>query len=107
MEKSPIEQFQNQKYINIETYRKNGVPVKTPVWFVEMDGKLYTRTPENSGKVKRIRNNSQVKVSPCKVDGSLVGTWVTAEAVLVEGISGDKVIHLYRKKYGLQNFFLV
>ncbi len=45
-------QFENQNYINIETFRMNGQGVKTPVWFVQDDGSLYVRTAEGSGKVK-------------------------------------------------------
>ncbi len=28
------EQFSDEKHINLETLRKNGTKVKTPVWFV-------------------------------------------------------------------------
>ncbi len=48
--------FDHQSYLNLETFRKNGSGVKTPVWFVEDCGVLYLRTDAASGKVKRIRN---------------------------------------------------
>ena len=51
-----LAQFANQQFINVETFRKNGQGVQTPVWFVEDKGTLYVRTVENSFKVKRIRN---------------------------------------------------
>jgi uncharacterized protein len=45
-----ISQFSNEKYINLETYRRNGQPVQTPVWFV-IDGRtLYIRTDIILGK---------------------------------------------------------
>ena len=31
---SRLDQFTDQKYINLETYRKDHTPVKTPVWFI-------------------------------------------------------------------------
>ena len=31
-------QLSKYKYINIETYRKNGTGVSTPVWFVVNEG---------------------------------------------------------------------
>ncbi len=48
--------FAGQKYLNLETFRKSGVGVRTPVWFAEKDGELLLYTLANSGKVKRIRN---------------------------------------------------
>jgi len=33
--------IQNQKYISLTTFRKNGTGVPTPVWFGEDSGKLY------------------------------------------------------------------
>ena len=62
-------QFSNEKYINLETYRKNGQAVQTPVWFV-IDGRtLYIRTDMSSGKVKRAKNNPHVRLTPCKIRG--------------------------------------
>jgi len=49
--------FTSQQYLNLETFRKNGAAVKTPVWFVQDGDAIFVRTLANSGKVKRIRNN--------------------------------------------------
>jgi len=56
--------FINQKYINLETFRRDGRGVRTPVWFVQDGASLYVRTVADSGKVKRIRNQTQVNISP-------------------------------------------
>jgi PPOX class probable F420-dependent enzyme len=56
-----------RKYINLETYRKNGRGVRTPVWFVESgsdDGSILdVRTSDDTGKYKRIRNNPSVQIA--------------------------------------------
>jgi hypothetical protein len=57
-----LAQFAGQQYLNLETYRKTGQAMPTPVWFLEDNGTLYVRTVANSGQVKRIRNNSRVRV---------------------------------------------
>jgi PPOX class probable F420-dependent enzyme len=72
--------FDHQQYLNLETFRKNNIGVKTPVWFVEDGGTLFVRTGATSGKVKRIRNNHLVHISPCKMDGALLGDWIKASA---------------------------
>lgn len=97
-----IKSFEHQKYLNLESFRKNGNGVKTPVWFVEDGGTLYIRTIANSGKVKRIRNNQRVLIAPCKMDGALLGDWIEASARLVGGPEIDrKVDHMLGNKYGL------
>ena len=55
-----LTQLGEAQYIALETYKKNGQAVPTPVWVTQEAGKLYVITEGNSGKVKRIRNNSQI-----------------------------------------------
>ena len=94
--------FAKHQYLNLETFRKNGVGVKTPVWFVQEGDTLFVQTDANSGKVKRIRNNDQVNIAPCKMDGSLLGDWIPATAAEINDNNTDlKVNKLLDKKYGL------
>lgn len=76
--------LENARFINLETLRKNGEAIKTPVWATMRNGNLYVWTGANSGKVKRIRNNSKVRV--CKSDsrGKVESDWVEAEARLLD-----------------------
>ncbi len=102
---SALKQFAGQKYLNLETYRRNGNGVRTPVWFVEHEDKLYVRTGAKSGKAKRLRNFSQVRVAPCKVQGEVIGTWVKGNAHPVDAKTADWVNRLFSQKYGLQKVF--
>jgi PPOX class probable F420-dependent enzyme len=98
-----FETLAQQQYLNIETFRKSGVGVKTPVWFVQDGDTAYVRTVADSGKVKRIRNNGQVNIAPCKMDGVLLGEWLpaTAREVRDDEAIYQKVDRLLDKKYGL------
>ena len=90
------------KYLNLETYRRTGVPVRTPVWFAEDDrdpSTLYVYTELNAGKVKRIRNNASVKIAPCTMRGTVKGEWVAAAARLVEGEEAARAHTLLNRKY--------
>ena len=94
--------FINQNYLNLETFRKNGLGVKTPVWFVQDGDTLFVRTFSKSGKVKRIRNNNQVNIAPCKMNGALLGDWVQALACEIKEDEFDrKIDKLLDKKYRL------
>src|SRR6266478_1595051 len=76
--------FAGQKYLNLETFKKNGDGVKTPIWFAadplasldSSGAKIYAYTIGVSGKVKRVRNNPRVKIAPCDARGKVLGEWV-------------------------------
>ena len=99
--------FSGQKYLNLETFKKNGQGVKTPVWFAaepasqlnSSEAKLYAYTIGVSGKVKRIRNNSQVRIAPCDMRGTVKGEWVSANVEIVTGAEADHGTQLLNKKY--------
>ncbi|MBN1267690.1 MAG: PPOX class F420-dependent oxidoreductase [Anaerolineales bacterium] len=96
------DQFDKQKYLNLETYRKNSAGVKTPVWFVQDGENLWVWTQDKSGKAGRIRRNSTVKVVPCKAMGEPVGTWVEGTATAdASPEARTHLIRLMRQKYGL------
>ena len=97
---SEIKDLQSQKYISLETYKKNENPVRTPVWFVIHSDLVYVITREKTGKVKRIKNNSHVKISPCTFNGKSAGKWISGIATKVEGEESKRAIELRKKKYG-------
>ena len=96
-----LEQFLNQKYINLETYKKDGTPIRTPVWFVIDKNLIYVITRDSTGKVKRLRNNQNVRIVPCSFKGEPKNEWVKGAAEKITGDEADKVIKLRKKKYGM------
>jgi len=97
-----LERFEKQQYLNIETFRKNGEGVKTPVWFARDGDALLVWTEAQSGKAKRIRINPDVKIAPSKADGTPVGGWVPANAYADESDEALKHVKgLLKKKYGV------
>ena len=95
-------QFEKQNYLNIETFRKSGQAVKTPVWFVEDGDALYVWTQAGSGKAKRIRNNGTVNIAPSTGSGEPVGEWLPARAQADESPTAiQRVEKLMKKKYGI------
>ena len=99
-------QFKNQAYMNLETFRKNGEGVKTPVWFVQEGNIFYVRTGEESWKVKRLRNNPQVNIVPSNNSGGPLGEWVPMMAELVKDPALDQEVNqMFNRKYGMQKRF--
>lgn len=93
--------LQHQNYICLTTFRKNGVAVSTPVWFAEMDGKLYVMTNPKSGKYKRIRNNPNVKIAPCTIWGKVTGPEFPAKVRILPRAEGERTREAIRAKYWL------
>lgn len=99
---SLIDSFAHQNYLSIETFRRNGTGVQTPVWFAQDGALLYVVTLASSGKVKRIRRSARVNVVPCRMNGRPVGSWVPAQArEISDPEMRAKVNRLFDRKYGL------
>jgi len=79
-----FEEIGNPSYIALETFRKSGEGVVTPVWVVAEGGKLYVWTVGDSGKVKRIRNNGRVRIAISDARGMPKSSWVEARARVLD-----------------------
>ena len=97
-----LTQFEKKQYLNIETFRKNGQGVKTPVWFAQNGDTLHVWTEITTGKAKRIRNNGNVRIVPSTPTGEALGEWVNARATVYETeIKINETEALFKKKYGV------
>ena len=92
-------EIHGRKYICLTTFRKNGVAVPTPVWFGEENGKLYVNTRSDSGKYKRLRNNSQVRIAPCTMRGEVTGPEFAATARLLPVEDWPAARQTLKRKY--------
>ena len=97
---SVLDQLESEKYISVETYKKNNDAVRTPVWFVIKDKLVYVVTRDQTGKVKRLRNNQKVKIAPCKIKGEITGKWVKGTAKILDASETAEIVKLRDKKYG-------
>lgn len=98
----PISIFSGHQYINLETYRKNGQPVTTPVWFTIDDNKIFVVTRNKTGKIKRLQNNSKVRIVPSGIRGQPKGEWLNGNAVFANPDQLGRALKLRNKKYGLK-----
>jgi uncharacterized protein len=97
-----LEAFAGKRYLNLETYRRTGRGVRTPVWFAadEADGaKLYVYSTAESGKAKRIRRTGVVKIAPCDARGRVTGSWIAAHAAIVGAEEFALGMRLINRKY--------
>ena len=98
---SRLEPFVDQKYISLETYKKDETPIKTPVWFIIENDQIYITTKETTGKVKRLRNNHNGRIAVCSMKGDIKSNWINVGLQMVnEDTDIEKIVKLRKKKYG-------
>jgi len=90
------------KYALVVTFRADGDPVPTPVWFGIAQGRLYFRSVSTGHKLGRLARNPSVLVAPCSANGRPTGAPFRARARLLataeEEATAERAI---RGNYGL------
>ena len=98
---SRFDQFIDQKYLSLETYKRDNTPIQTPVWFVTYKEQFYITTKETTGKVKRLRNNQNARIAVCSMKGDIKSDWIDVGLEKIpEESDVEKIIKLRKKKYG-------
>ena len=87
-----LQELGNTQYIALETFRKDGTGVTTPVWVAGENDKIYAWTEVNSWKVKRIRNNKNVRVCASDARGTPQSEWLEATAQILDAPEEEKAM---------------
>ena len=102
--------FSGKRYLSLETFRANGIGVRTPVWFAEdATHTLFVYSRADAGKVKRVRRNGSVRIAACTMRGAILGPRVDAAARIVLSDEAAAGMRLLNRKYwpwkGIGDFF--
>ncbi len=100
MATSDLAFLQHEQFISLTTFRKDGRAVPTAVWFALDGARIIVMTPADTGKAKRIRNNSHVTVAPCARTGTPTGAAFDATATFLPQSEEKRAMTLLDKKYG-------
>ena len=95
-----INDLKGKKYCVLITYKKDGTPMPSPLWFGVGDGKVYAETGANDWKVKRIRNNPHVRVAPCNTRGAPIGPPFLGTARIVDKSEEAAADRIIQSNYG-------
>jgi hypothetical protein len=79
-----------QRTVLLETRKRDGSWVATPVSIVVGGGRAFFRTYDAAGKVKRLRNFPGVRVAPSSLRGKPAGPSVAGTARLLDD---DEAVH--------------
>jgi len=101
-----VERLGRQRYLSLTTFRRNGAPVATPIWFALDGDRLVAFTGAQTGKVKRIVANGRVTVAPCTLRGRVTGPTWSGTARILPQEDGEQVMALIRSKYRVTKMLL-
>lgn len=97
-----FETLQGHQFINLTTYRKNGQPVVTTVWFAQEGDRIVGTTQQQAGKLKRLRGTPQVSIAPSTYDGQVLGEAVAGVGRVLPAEENNVAEGALRGKYGAQ-----
>lgn len=95
----------DKAFVSLTTFRKNGERISSPVWVARDGDTLIVLTPEESGKVKRIRNNGQVEIRPSSRAGKVADGSEPVPGIaeiVTDASTTARLTHVLQKKYGLE-----
>jgi PPOX class probable F420-dependent enzyme len=95
-----IDNFRDHKVVVIESYGSDKKPVLTCCYFVEKDGRIFTRSPVSTQNVERIRHCSSVRLAPSRADSIPCGEWIEGSAAVRSECESGWVQRAMRQKYG-------
>src|SRR3954468_4072520 len=91
-----------RRYALLVTFRRDGTPVPTPVWFALLDERrLVIHTEERTGKVRRLRRDPRARVFPCGPRGQPLGPGVDGTArILTDPAECERAEAALHRHYG-------
>ena len=99
----PEEPYADARYISLETFRRDGRGVRTPVWCAPCGDEIAVFSERKAGKVKRLRNGDRVRVARCDVRGKVHGAWCEGRGRIVDDDAQEaRAYRALRAKYGWQ-----
>ncbi|MGW7531431.1 PPOX class F420-dependent oxidoreductase [Amycolatopsis sp. NPDC054798] len=99
---SELERLGAEKYVVLTTFRRDGRAVPTPVWASRDGDELVLFSERTAGKVKRIRNNAEVRLQACDVRGRRVhGAEASGTARLLDAADSERVRGVIARDYGI------
>jgi hypothetical protein len=104
MSHSQFAAFNGRSCMSLITYRRDGSPVATVVWFVVENKTLYVRTFAGMGKMKRLRRELRVQIAPCGPDERLAGAYCDGTARIVTGDEAERAYKLLNRKYAIRAY---
>ena len=97
---SGLDGLEAHEYCLIVTYKRDGTPVPTPVWFALDGDRVVFESDSDSAKIKRVRRNPQVRVAPCNSRGRPLGPPIEAVARILSPEEAEVAERVLAERFG-------
>lgn len=89
--------------LSLTSFRRDGTPVATPVWFAAVDCRLYVTTTAESYKVRRLRRDPRAAVAACARLGKTTGPEHEATVRVLDLSEAPEIQAAVTNRYGVQH----
>lgn len=98
-----LDDLRRTRYASLRTYRRNGNPIDTPIWFT-MDGAAVVFRTKIGAKTKRLTHDPRAELRPCDHRGRVTDTAPTfrGQATILSGTAAEAANDSLRQRYGWQ-----
>ncbi|WP_061559351.1 PPOX class F420-dependent oxidoreductase [Mycobacterium simiae] len=98
-----LQQLSTARYASLRTFRRDGTPVDTPIWFA-MDGDALVFRTKAGPKTKRLTARPEVELTACDYRGRVHegAPTLTGRATLLFGPDAERANRLLHQRYGWQ-----
>jgi len=94
-----LKRFADEKVVQLQTRKRDGTWVDSPVNLVVEGDHAYFRTPAKASKNKRLHNFHEVRIRPCTWSGKPTGAPARATARLLSGQESAHAGELIDKRF--------
>jgi PPOX class probable F420-dependent enzyme len=103
MHTHPLEELHGARYALLRSFRRDGTPVDTPIWFGVDGGAVLFRT-KIGPKTRRLAGRSDVELTPCDYRGRVRpgAATVAGRATILSGTDAERANGLLHRRYGWQ-----
>jgi PPOX class probable F420-dependent enzyme len=102
-QRSTTDELSKTRYAVLRSYKKDGVPVDTPIWFALAENSIVFRT-KRGPKTARLRAHPRVELTACDYRGQKLSgaTVFTGKATILDGAAAADANRVLHRRYGWQ-----
>jgi len=103
MDNQALDELGRARYALLRSFRRDGTPVDTPIWFGRDGDALVFRTKVGP-KTRRLATRGDVELAACDYRGRMRpgATTVAGRATILAGAEAERANRLLRRRYGWQ-----
>ncbi|HEU0192011.1 MAG TPA: PPOX class F420-dependent oxidoreductase [Mycobacterium sp.] len=97
-----LDELRHRRYALLRSFRGDGTPVDTPIWFA-VDGRTLLFRTKVGPKTKRLAVHPDVELAACDYRGRVYpGSTLVGRAEVLAGADAERANRLLHERYGWQ-----